>query len=73
MTDVATLRDTNATNSANLAMQKAVDASQDTKLVQLVEDVSKLEHKVSDLANKTALLKLRVEDLPNFTDLNARL
>lgn len=73
MTDVATLRDTNAANSANLATQKAVDASQDAKLVQLVTDVGKLEHKVSELANKTALLKLRVNDLPDFADLNDRL
>ena len=46
MTDVTELRETNATNSGNLAMQKAIDASQDAKLVQLVTDVTALEHKV---------------------------
>ena len=60
MDDVTTLRETNATNSGNLAAQKAIDASQEMKLTQLVTDVGALEHKVSDLANKTELLKLRV-------------
>ena len=73
MQDVAELRQTNGTNSANLAGTKAVDASQDAKLQQLVNDIGSLEHKVSELANATALLKLRVGDLPDFAGINDRL
>lgn len=62
MTDVTNLSDTNQTNKNNLATQKAIDVSQDKKLEQLVDDITGLEHKVSDLENKTAILKLRVEE-----------
>ena len=73
MGSVSDLRDTNAENSAAIAMQKAIDASQDAKIGVLTGDVTKLEHKVSELNNKVALLKLRVADLPDLTDLTSRL
>ena len=73
MESVTELRETNAENSAAIAMQKAIDASQDAKIGVLTSDVTKLEHKVSELNNKVALLKLRVGDLPDLSGLNERL
>ena len=73
MESVTELRETNAENSAAIAMQKAIDASQDAKIGVLTSDVTKLEHKVSELNNKVTLLKLRVADLPDLSSLNERL
>ena len=73
MTSVSNLRTSNAANSASLATQKAIDESQDAKIAVLTTDITKLEHKVSELNNKVALLKLRVGDLPDLGDLTDRL
>ena len=47
--NVQTLKETNTTNSSDLATQKAIDAAQESKLEQLVDDITALEQKVSDL------------------------
>ena len=47
MADITTLKNENSTNSNNLAMTKAVDASQDVKLQRLVTEVVAQEHKVA--------------------------
>jgi len=50
-------------NSSDLATQKAIDAAQETKLEQLVTDITALEHKVSDLTCAKELLRLRIEEM----------
>ena len=58
MDNVNTLQTTNQSNNNNLATQKAIDASQDRRLSQLVDDITALEHKVADLENKTEILRI---------------
>jgi len=73
MTSITDLRDGNTANSVALAQQKAIDASQDKRLEQMVDDVTGLEHKVSALASKVNILRLTVDDLPDFASLQARI
>lgn len=73
MTSIADLRDGNTANSVALAQQKAIDASQDKRLEQMVDDVTGLEHKVSALASKVNILGLTIGDLPDFASLGARI
>ena len=63
MTNINTLKDQNTMNSNDLATQKAIDASQAAKLEQLIDDITALEQKVSDLICAKELLSIRVSEL----------
>lgn len=69
MGKITTLKSSNSANSVSLAQQKAIDASQNAKLEQLVDDVTAIEHKVATLTNKTTILQRIVDDLPDFDSL----
>lgn len=69
MGKITTLKSSNSANSISLAQQKAIDASQNAKLEQLVDDVTAIEHKVATLTNKTTILQRIVDDLPDFDSL----
>ena len=68
--NVDTLKDTNQNNSTDLATQKAIDAAQDAKLEQLIDDITALEHKVSDLICAKELLRIRIEEMGSGGDMN---
>ena len=73
MGKITTLKSSNSANSISLAQQKAIDASQNAKLEQLVDDVTAIEHKVATLTNKTTILQRIVDDLPDFDSLLQRI
>ena len=66
---MANLRRCISQNSDNLAAQRAVDGKQDSTIDKLDTKLHDLEDEVAKLVQNLNLVKLRVSQLPELTDL----